>query len=210
MESQEKGLVKKVSKQNNQKQRKGIIAVGTVFVVACAFSYLVGAQQQTGRFSPMFASANGNQYVQSSAQNTTPANVGGNLAYQNPAITNNQPAQDNSNSGADNLSQSGGRDDSANQGMAGSGVNAQGSSGDGSSFSERGYGEEGSGEGFGRHEGGRGRHGGGFAEAGNSGGTIAQNGGPGNFQSNNSGVTGTYSGNIQRCCATGKTGTCHS
>lgn len=207
MESQEKGPVKKVSKQNNQKQRKGILAVGAVFVVACAFSYLVGAQQQTGRFSPALASANGNQYVQSSAQNTAPANTGGNPAYQNPATTSNQLTQDNSNSGAANNSQNGGQADFANQGAAGNGADSQGSFGAGSSF-----GGGSSGEGFGGRDGGRGRHGGGggFAPAGNFGGAIAQNGGPGNIQSNNSGVTGTYSANVQRCCATGKTGTCHS
>jgi hypothetical protein len=205
MENQEKGPVKKVSKQNNKKQRKGIIAVGAVFVVACAFSYLAGVQQQTGRFSPTFASANGNQYVQSSAQNTASANTGGNFAYQNPATTNNQPTQDNTNSSAGNFGQNGSQAGSANQGTVGNGVDAQGSYGGGSTYGARGHGE-----GFGGRGGGRGRHGREFATGGNSGGAIAQNGGPGNFQSNNSGVTGAYSANVQRCCATGKTGTCHS
>jgi hypothetical protein len=172
MEYQEKGPVKKISKQNNNKRRKGIIAVGAVFVVACAFSYLAGMQQQTGRFSPAFASANSTRYAQGNAQST--------------ANTSSQPTQDNANYAVGNdLAQNGVQANTASQGVIDNGGNTQGGFGDGSSYGARGF--EG---GYGRHGGGRGRH--------------------GNYQSNNSGVTGTYSANVQRCCATGKTGTCHS
>jgi hypothetical protein len=172
MENQEKGPVKKAPKQNSKKQRKGIIAVAAVFVVACAFSYLAGMQQQTGRFSPTFAStfSNGVQNIQSGAQTT--------------ANTSGQPTQDNANYAADNnLAQNGIQADTANQGINGYSGNMQGSFGGG----------------YGGHGGGRGRHGGGFGAGGYNTGAIAQNGG-----------TGAYSANVQRCCATGKTGTCHS